>query len=509
MNFLTFSDGAKFADIARNIVMGKGYGTIFSFWSTGVFDSIRNILFESVQVPPVMPYSIAAFFKIFGVNDFAVIATSVFYFVLLLIFVFLLGSKLSKSKLVGLLSTVAVGLNTDMINYATSGASEMPLMAEIVASAYFLSLKKKWANIVGFVLMILMYFTRPQGFIYIAGLILYFLLLNFNWKKALITFLVILTGGFLFDKFVLSALAWKYFLYPILGRGLSTVNQAVVTSSTSEALRGDTISYGIVLILKKVFYDLYNFYKLLPQIMSPYLFAIFAIGIAKSRSAFKTSVLFMTVVTFLVTAISIPFFRYLHPIVPLVYIVAVATLIELVSSFQSPVSNKLSKFQFPILILTSTFLIFLFGAGQTLGVLLLDSRYEGQTHNVGKPPEYVLLSKILKDNTQANQVVVTNLDTWGSWYGERKTIWYPLEPDMLQPPVGGQTLPFDAIYLTSYLIDDANYVMGPNWRQIYNDPQHIADKFISANYKLKGIYTIPASDDYENQGAKAVLLVRK
>ena len=357
--------------------------------------------------------------------------------------------------------------------------------------------------------MILMYFTRPQGFIYIAGLILYFLLLNFNWKKALITFLVILTGGFLFDKFVLSALAWKYFLYPILGRGLSTVNQAVVTSSTSEALRGDTISYGIVLILKKVFYDLYNFYKLLPQIMSPYLFAIFAIGIAKSRSAFKTSVLFMTVVTFLVTAISIPFFRYLHPIVPLVYIVAVATLIELVSSFQSPVSNKLSKFQFPILILTSTFLIFLFGAGQTLGVLLLDSRYEGQTHNVEKPPEYVLLSKILKDNTQANQVVVTNLDTWGSWYGERKTIWYPLEPDMLQPPVGGQTLPFDAIYLTSYLIDDANYVMGPNWRQIYNDPQHIADKFISANYKLKGIYTIPASDDYENQGAKAVLLVRK
>lgn len=495
MNFLTFSDGAKFADIARNILLGNGYGSIFSFWSTSVFTSIKSILFPTPAVPPLMPYSIAAFFKIFGVNDFAVIATSFFYFALLLVFVFLLGSKLSKSKFVGVLSTLAVGLNTDMINYATSGASEMPLMAEIVAAAYFISLKKKWANIVGFVLMILMYFTRPQGFIYIAGLILYWLLLNFKWQKALITFSVILVGGFLFDKFVLSALTWRYFLYPILGRGLSTVNQAVVTSSTSEVLRGASVSYTLVPIVKKVLYDLYNFFKLLPQIMSPYLFALFVIGLFRSRSAFKTSVLFMTIVTFLVTAISIPFFRYLHPVVPLVYIVAVATLVEIIPK---------GKY----LILTSVFLILLFGAGQTVGVLLLDSRYEGQTHNVGKPPEYVLLSQILKDNTQPNQVVVTNLDTWGSWYGERKTVWYPLEPDMLNLGTG-QIPPFDAIYLTSYLINDANYVMGSNWRQIFNDPQYITDKFIEANYKLQGVYTISASDDYERQDAKAVLLVRK
>jgi len=507
---LPFSDPAKFADIARNLISGLGFGSSFSFWSPNIFELIKSKIFDYALTPPVMPYSIAAFFKIFGVSDFAVIATSFFYFILALIFVFLLAKKIFNSKLVGALSTLAVGFNYDLIHYATSGASESPFIFEIVAASYFISLKKKWATIISFSLLVFSYFTRPQAFIYIAGIILYCLLINFRPKKASVVFFIcFLSFGILVDYFVLRPLSGKFFLYSIIGRGIgSSFNQSAVAS---DALRGAASSGGeIAQTLKNIFYNLYNFYKLLPQIISPYLFALFTVGLflkskSKEISSFKIASVFMVLVTLIVTAASIPFFRYLHPIIPLIYIIAVGTLVGILES-------QITKQKF--VILASTFLILLFGVGQTLGVLILDSRFEAKSHNLGKPSVYVELSKILKENTDPNQVVITNLDTWGSWYGERKTVWYPLEPKQIIDPVTGK-IPFDAIYLTSYLINDANYYMGTDWRMIFENPKD-PEKWtcdgcakIAKEFTLKGTYEVPASNDYEKQDAIGVLLIKR
>jgi len=155
----------------------------------------------------------------------------------------------------------------------------------------------------------------------------------------------------------------------------------------------------------------------------------------------------------------------------------------------------------------------IFSVGQTLGVLVLDSRFEARTHNVGKAPVYVELSKILKENTNPNHVVITNLDTWGSWYGERKTVWFPLEPKQLINPATGE-IPFDAIYLTSYLIDDDNYYMGESWRVIFENPED-PKKWtcdgcteIAKEYTVKGVYEVSSNDNYERQDASAILLVK-
>jgi 4-amino-4-deoxy-L-arabinose transferase-like glycosyltransferase len=501
--FLTFSDAAKFADIARNLINGLGYGGKFTFWGGGIFEFAKHNLFPSTWTPPLMPFSIAAFFKIFGVSDFSVIATSFFYFILLLAFVFLLGRKIFKSNLIGILSTIAVGFNQSTIAYATSGASEIPFMFEIISSAYFLSLKKKWGSIIGFFLMVMMYFTRPQAFIYIAGLILFYFLLKFDVKRALLYFVGVLILALAADKFILVNLAGKYFFYPILARGSSVINQAVVGSPTSEYLRGISSSFPALQIFKKIFYDLYNFYKLLPDILSPYLWALFIIGLFrwtkdKTYNALKIAAIIMIALTFLVTAITIPFFRYIHPVVPLIYLFAADTLIWIVGKISD---NK------RFVILTSSFLILFFVVGQTLGVIFLDSRAVGKTVNKGQPPVYVKLSRILRDNTKPVDVVVTNLDTWGSWYGERKTVWYPLKPDMLDPG-DGEKIPFDAIYLTSYLIDDENYYMGEEWRQIFENPKSPKDEFIAKNYKFAGEFKVPAEETYEKQEGRAILLVR-
>ena len=189
--YLNFSDGAKFADIARNLVNGLGYGEKFNFWSGEIFSLIKNSLFSSYSIPPVMPFSIALFFKVFGVNDFAVIATSFLYFVLTIVFVFLLSKKVFKSSLTAWLSAITVGFNYNLINYAISGASESPFIFEIVATAYFISLKKRWADCIAVLFLILLYFTRPQAFIYILGFILYYLSIHLSNTKAFLSSLVL------------------------------------------------------------------------------------------------------------------------------------------------------------------------------------------------------------------------------------------------------------------------------------------------------------------------------
>ena len=513
--YLTFSDGAKFADIARNVFNGLGFGGGFNFWSPNFLYLTKNIPFPVSDTPPVMPFSIAFFFKMFGVVDLAVVATSFFYFLLSLIFVFLLGKKIFKSNLVGALSTLAVGFNYDLLDYATKGASESPFIFEIVASLYFISLRKKWATILSSLILVLMYFTRPQAFIYIAGLILFYLFDRFKTKKAVLFSGIIIILGILADRYLLAPLSGNGFFYSIASRGKSVIGQNLHGTAVSDSLRGLSVVVissrfsGYLETFKKIFYNLYNFYKLLPQIISPYLFTLFTIGLFfKSKSngekSFKIASIFMVFVTLLVTAASIPFFRYIHPIIPLVYIIAVGTLVEILSSL---ISNK------KLIVLCSFVLILLFGVGQTLGVLILDSRFERNTHNVGKPPVYAVLSYKLKEVTNPSDVVITNLDTWGSWYGERKTVWFPLEPKQLIDPATG-TIPFDAIYLTSYLMDDPNYYVGDSWRQIFDNPDSPTKWTcdgcgeIAKEFSLKGIYSFPSSDNYDRQDAKAILLIK-
>lgn len=199
--FLTFSDGAKFADIARNLVNGNGYSSNFSFFSTGIFKVLGNNLFSASGTPVAMSYAISIFFRIFGASDLSVIFTSVFFFALLVLATYLLGQRLF-GKLVGALSAIAVVANKDFLNYATSGASEPLFTFLAVISLYLILLKKWWTNILFFTSLALLYLTRPQGIIFIGILLLAWLLINFKVKKALAIFSLAIVGIFIFDRFI-------------------------------------------------------------------------------------------------------------------------------------------------------------------------------------------------------------------------------------------------------------------------------------------------------------------
>lgn len=456
-NYLNFSDAAKFADIARNLVQGNGFTSTFNFWNGN----------NALSISALTPYSIGLFFKIFGVNDFAVMATSFFYFLLSLVFVYLLTNSLFKDKLTAILTTIAVAFNPNLIEYSMSGGSESPFIFGLLASVYFITLKKNWANIVGFIFVILIYFTKPQAIIYIFGLILYYFLTNFPLKKGLL---------YSFATFIFGAISYLLFSQ----QGLVAVSQNVA----SDALRGATSDFNLITILKKVFYNLYNFYKAIPEIVNPYLFALFIIGLFKKFSVFNIYVAFTVLLTFIITALTIPFYRYLHPVVPFIYIVAVAALADIIK-------NK------KYLVL----LVALFAVGQTLGILFLDYRFESKRFNTNKPPIYVVMAYKLKEITNKEDMIVTNLDTWGSWYGDRNTVWFPLEPEMLLNSKSN----IDAIYLTSYKMSDQNYYMSERWREIFNNPEN---QQILPNYKLLGEYEFNGNENFETEKGRAILLVR-
>jgi 4-amino-4-deoxy-L-arabinose transferase-like glycosyltransferase len=493
-SFVSFSDSAKYADIANNIVEGNGYSRSFTF-----FSGIKNSNdFKSTWLadwpPPVTPLLISLSFKVFGVSDLSLKITTILFFMFTLLVVCVFTRRM-YGDLAAVLVFFAIGFNHTLLKYAVSGGTEIIFIFEIVLGFYLLSLSKKWANLLTLLLSMLMYLTRPQFFIFCFGFLIYYLLNKYTFKKGFLVFMSLIAAWMVVDVTILSKFNGTGFLYSVFSfssYGLSNV-------SASDQLRGVAGQINFQQVISRLLYNLYNFYKALPEISNPYLFGFFAVGLFpffaktsndkdKLQNTFKISVLFVTLLTFFVTALTVPFYRYIHPIIPLVYIIGVGTLVNIYID---------SKYK----VIITTFLILFFAVGQTVGIIFLDSRFERKMTNADKAPIYVLQSRILKDVTVKDDVIVTNLDTWGSWYGERKTIWFPLTPNHLSE----SDLNIDAIYLTSYKMDDENYYMGKEWREIFENPEK---QTILPDYKFVAEYEFKAEDNYERENGRAVLLVR-
>jgi len=507
--FLTFSDAAKFADIARNLVLGRGYG--LSFANFGIkLPELNNGLFNAYFVPPLQPLFLFFSFKILGMKDFIVIFTSGIFYSAGVIALFYLGKKIF-GELIGFLTALAFIFDPAMLNYATSGASESLFIFEIILSALFFFMNSTKTLFLGFLTLIALYFTRRSAMIYIVSFILFFILLRYKKRVQILKICGLVIFIWFLTEVVLMKFSGKLLLYSSLASFLHGIVNFSPTAASTTYLRGGGVAMvsGLKPLLSKIFYNFYNFYKLLPQILSPYLAGFYILSLfrwEKERElrVFRFIVFLMVAMTFFASAAFLPIYRYLHPVVPFVYLLAIETLVFCVKIITShtPLLQRIGVGKIAFL------LVFIFVIGQTLGKIFLDSRYIRAHTNPGKPPVYVKLSWILKENTSSDDLVITNLDTWGSWYGERKTIWYPLEPSQLIPEEGKE-LKIDAIYLTSYKMDDENYYMGENWRKIFYQPEKLEEPFFAQNFKLAGKFEIKPEETYEKEGATAILLTRR
>lgn len=514
--YITFSDSAKFADVARSISLGSGYHSGFKFFTWISLDSLKTEMLDKSGILPAYTLAIALMFKIFGVSDVSLVLTSSLFFALSSVVVYLLSSNLFGKK-VGVLSAIAVTFDKNLIDYATSGASETFFIFLILATFYVFLTNTSNIKYLGFVGLALIYLTKFQAAIYIIPLLLLFFVKNFEFKKATLYFFALSLVVFICDKVFFYYIKEPGFLYSITSQTKSAVlTYSSGSDSSSNFLRGGVMTLNLQSVIKKALYNLYNFYKLLPNIINPYLFGFFVIALFQNiknakEKLFKIFSVIMVLLTFFVTSLSIPFFRYIHPIIPLVYILGVAGIVwsfrEVTESYKKVLPKILLQISIVVVVL-------FFSVGQTVGILMLDSRFESKIYNHGKPPVYAKLSWNLRENTSKDDIVVTNLDTWGTWYGERLTVWFPVMPKMLIDEKSG-SIPFDAIYLTSYKIDDENYFMNEEWRSILQNPYDSKKwrcdgcDLISKQFTVKNVYSIAADENYENLESQSVLLVKR
>ena len=500
--YLTFSDAAKFADIARNIVGGNGFGAGFAPFSE---EFLKTPGLLPIASPPFLPLLLSAGFKIFGVNDWVVIFTSALFYFASGFVLYLLGKRLF-GKIVGILASLVFLFDPAMINYAVIGASESLFIFELLLASLMFSINTKRSSFFGFLALAALYFTRPSAIIYIFGLVLFFIFLNFRSRNSLLKIGGIILFIWLFFEFISAKFSNGYLFYsPIKTFFYGAAKFSPETAST-ETLRGGMLSAGFQFkpFLSKFFYHLYNFYKLLPQIFSPYLFSLYVLSIIRwdekrELILFRGLVIYFVLATFFASAASLPLYRYLHPVAPFVYLLGIEFVVWLL--------RRVYKEQRQV-VAVAAILVFIFIGGQTVGKIFLDSRFENARLNRDKPPVYVKLAKILKENTKTTDYIVTNLDTWGTWYGKRKTIWFPIEPNQLVPKEGTEN-EISAIYLTSYKMDDSDYFMGDSWRKMFLNPENLENEYLAENFKLAGKYEVPGSETYEGESASAVLFVRK
>lgn len=495
-NYLRFSDGAKFADIARNIVENNGYKSSFSFYNPIAVSLPSQELFSAQNVPPILPYSIAAMFMLFGVSDLAVIATTSLYYILTILLSYLIGKKLF-GHFAGIVASMTLAFNLNLLDYSTSGASEIVLMFLLLLATYLLLLQKRRYTLTAFVVFFLMYLTRPQAIIFIFGLVIFLLLQRFTLKRTAIYIVVSGIALFVFDRLLIYPLSNRFGFMPLLERGFQAIEAQAFNVSPSDALRGaaESSAGGIFELFKKVFYNTYNFYRRIPDILSPYLLFTFALGFfIKEKSKLVRDIrwvtLFVVIASVLAAALTIPFYRYLHPVVPLIYILGVGTLMRVFGQ------KTIATFV----------IISIFVLGPTLGVLVIDNRFNSDRYNFDKPPAYVSLGKELKLYTEPDDVILTNLDTWGTWYGERKTVWLPISTEPIV--TNADKLNVDIIFLTDYLADDENYLVSGEWRKILQNPSYITESPLKELFEYVDDFVINGENTFENKPVKGIILKR-
>lgn len=498
---LTFSDGAHFAVIARQIIRHQQFYTQFSFFNHSALQrSAANLPFPA-SILPLTPLTIAVSFVLFGISDVGAILPSMFFFAMTGLLIFILARRYS-GPVSAWISVLIFFTSLPFLDYATSAASESLFTFLVLLSFYFFTAKYRYSVPCFLVSLFLTFLTRQHAFIYALGFWVVFMIINRHHRR-LLTYTLL-------SPIILLLLWWVLFrtqgtenylvrLLPLNQLYVILVNTPLIPANTSLRLGESIFSLSIIanlsIVASKLFYNSYNLLKLLPNIYPPFLipFAVTSIFLPRVDRKLKLFLLSSFTINLIIVALSVPSYRYLHPLLPFVILSGISAFTHLTQKI------KLA----PALASGLFLLIPLFS-------LLIDTRFVRQTHNSQKPSAVKILAQHLAALTPPDSVTITNLDVWGSWFGDRTTIWFPLEPSQIASVAANiDHNPIDYIYLVSYKANDENYHVGLSWSSLLQKPATISDDYLRNNYDLLRQFDISAADNYQNQIVTATLLKRK
>ncbi|MCL5090598.1 MAG: glycosyltransferase family 39 protein, partial [Patescibacteria group bacterium] len=187
-------DPSDYAQIAKNLLEGKGFTTNVSF--AVPLDFYKNINkltppWPDVWRDPFLTASIAFMYKIFGIGDFAVIFTSGLYYVLSSFLIFWTTKKLSNLPTAILATLIWITL-PGALSSSFRAYKEQPttfLVLLIILSLTYVSKRKINALLIGLTLGLYYLLKSSLAFPFLISILIYFIFI-IKQKKLIFIFFV-------------------------------------------------------------------------------------------------------------------------------------------------------------------------------------------------------------------------------------------------------------------------------------------------------------------------------
>jgi len=183
-------DEARYAEIAKNHLKT----TVWLVPQAGGPDDSQTLFHSTLNngvtlspyfwKPPLHPWIIAIFFKLFGQSEFITRLPSLLFSFASLIFIYLISNKLfPKNRGVGLLSALLLACTNDFSFISSQGIAESQLLFLSLASIYFL-INKKPKIFLSALFISLAFMTKSFGTFWLYPLCLYLIFKNSTNKTS-------------------------------------------------------------------------------------------------------------------------------------------------------------------------------------------------------------------------------------------------------------------------------------------------------------------------------------
>jgi 4-amino-4-deoxy-L-arabinose transferase-like glycosyltransferase len=441
---LLWSDSFDYAQIARNIYLGNGFST----------DILRPLSFRYFQYlphpelirPPLYPYTLALFFSMFGVNDFSCALSSGIFFILAIPLLYMLGKEMFKRNDIPLLAVIMVLLNKSILELSITCSADMMYTFSIILILYIAIKFKDRIFLLG-ILLGISYLIRNNTLIFIPVWIIY--ISEFSIRR---TYINIKNIGIFLSGFFIG-------ISPYFIRNLIIIGNPFFT----------LYKYSILTYTKSFhFFDVWRIinppspFKLLISNPSELLGkSIFNI----CRIIFQISPANIFILLIVLGGILIPVYsKKISNIKMLILGMILIELIIIIPLFLFEM--RFIQFLIPELLLFSSYLILKKRVliPVIIGLLFYISPfYLPIFKGIEKSPNpYIEFGRFVRENTEESDVIASDLSWAISWYGDRKTVWYPLNYNVIKRI--DKKLRIDSIVVTSYiLLPDKIPKKAPEW----------------------------------------------
>lgn len=494
-----WSDTNIYADTARNFL--KGNGLTSNAIMPGLISYTPKTSLDNWPTfyPPLYPLVISLFFLLFGVNSYSVIFTSGFFYLLSIPILFLLAKNVFNQK-VAIYASLFYIFSPFMLDYSISGMPETFLTFLIITATYFLFQEQKSAFSAVFagIFVCLAALTKFQGSLLLLPCLMILFLSKFKIRSFLLFFGGFFTIFFL-RKFLLPKSAFDYANFTNHQIWSYIAYDSFVAKEdlfrTLEPVKFQDVLANFSLIIRKIFNNLYLFAQKAFTLLQLPVFIFFLISLIEKektqseKQKFKLFVLSTFIIFSLFHIVTYLDFRYLHPILPLIMIIAANFLVNLMDKRTFAVNTFVKKSYLFIIFLVIPLLTF-----SGLGTNIINSL------NYQKKPTFQLIqAEFIRSNTPIGSVIVSDFAPTITWFGERKAIFLPKSVKDLEL-IDNKYTKVDAIYLYSFS-DKEKYE---------NEWQRLLDEHLNLdNFYFAKELNIRPEDNYYHISVKSVLYLKK